>query len=249
MTATLALLRIELRLLGRDTTAWGTAIALPLLLGAVWFADLPPMGDGVGTAIVFQVVGLLVMTLHTVGTMSLVNRREQLVLKRWRSSEASTTGVLIGTIGVPAGLVVVQAAVLSVITMLAHGQAPASSTMLLVGVLSGVVTIGAVTFVVASFTRSSDHALITTFPVVALLMGGAVWAMMRPFDPLDWPVLAIPGGASVQLLRLGWDGPTQAGAGAAAWLGDAAASLGATALISLVATAAAVRVFRWEPRA
>ena len=82
MATTLARLRTELTLLGRDTTALTTAVALPLLLGGWWVLESPPLGDWLGAAIVFQVVGLLVMTMHTVGTMSLVNRRDQLVLKR-----------------------------------------------------------------------------------------------------------------------------------------------------------------------
>jgi ABC-2 type transport system permease protein len=246
MNSALALMQTELTLLRRDTTAWATAIALPLLLGASWVINEPAIGEGLGAVVAFQVVGLLIFTLHTVGTMSLASRREQLVLKRWRSSQASATGVLLGTIGVPAGLVVAQAAVLTAITAVVYDQMPASVTMLGIGVLSGVVSVGAITFVVAAFTRSAEHAMITTFPVIALLMGATVWTLMRPFDALDWAVLAVPGGGAIQLLRLGWEGP--AGTGIAAWLGEAAPSLAVTVVLTGLATAAALRWFRWEPR-
>jgi ABC-2 type transport system permease protein len=246
MSSTLALMQTELTLLRRDTTAWGTAIALPLFLGAMWVLNAPPIGEGLGAIVVLQVVGLLIFTLHTVGTMSLASRREQLVLKRWRSSQASPTGVLLGSIGVPAGLVVVQTAVLTAITIVLYDQMPVSVTMLSIGVLAGVISVGAITFVVAAFTRSAEHAMITTFPVIALLMGGTVWALSRPLEAVDWVVLAIPGGGAIQLLRLGWEGPT--GSGIASWLGEAAPSLTATAVLTGLATAAAVRWFRWEPR-
>ena len=246
MNTTLALMQSELTLLRRDTTAWGTAIALPLLLGATWVINEPAIGEGLGAVVVFQVVGLLIFALHTVGTMSLASRREQLVLKRWRSSQASATSVLMGTIGVPAGLVIPQAIVLTAITAVVYDQLPASVVMLSVGVLAGMISVGAITFAVAAFTRSAEHAMITTFPVIAVLMGVTVWALTRPLDTLDWPVLAIPGGGAVQLLRLGWEGPT--GGGLAAWLGAATPSLGATAALTVLATAAAVRWFRWEPR-
>ena len=246
MNSTLALMQTELTLLRRDTTAWATAIALPLLLGAYWVSNEPAIGEGLGAVVVFQVIGLLIFTLHTVGTMSLASRREQLVLKRWRSSQASATSVLLGTIGVPAGLVVAQAAVLTAITVVVYEQMPASVTMLSIGVLSGVVSVGAITFVVAAFTRSAEHAMITTFPVIALLMGATVWALMRPYEAFDRAVLAIPGGGAIQLLRLGWEGP--AGTGFAAWLGETAPSLAMTAVWTGIATAAALRWFRWEPR-
>jgi ABC-2 type transport system permease protein len=248
MSTTAALMRTELTLLRRDTTAWGTAVALPLLLGAAWVVNEPVIGDGLGAVVVLQVVGLLIFTLHTVGTMSLASRREQLVLKRWRSSQASATSVLIGTIGVPAGLVVAQAAALTAITALVYGQTPASVTMLGVGVLAGVVSVGAVTFVVAAFTRSAEHAMITTFPVIAVLMGATVWTLMRPLDAFDWPALAVPGSGAIQLLRLGWEGPSPAGDSFATWVTQAAPSLGATAVLTLLATATALRWFRWEPR-
>lgn len=246
MSTTLTLLRTELTLLRRDTTAWVTATVFPLLIGATWVINEPALGDGLGTVIVFQVVGLLIFSLHSVGTMALASRREQLVLKRWRSSEASATSVLVGTVGVPAGLVVLQAVLLTAITVAVYGQAPASVTMLSIGVLAGVVSIGAITFVVAAFTRSSEHAMVTTFPVIAVLMGAAVWAMLRPFDPTDWAVLALPGGGVIQLLRLSWSGPT--GSGIGAWLAAAAPSLLATAVVTALATAGALRWFRWEPR-
>lgn len=246
MSATLTLLRTELTLLRRDTTALATATVFPLLIGASWLLNEPELGEGLGTVIVFQVMGLLIFSLHTVGTMALASRREQLVLKRWRSSQASSTSVLAGTVGIPAALVVLQAVVLTAITASVYGQAPASIAMLGVGVLAGVVSVGAITFVVAAFTRSSEHAMVTTFPVVALLMGAAVWAMFRPFDPMDWAVLALPGGGVIQLLRLGWSGPE--GTGIAAWFVEAAPSLLSTALVTVVATAGAVRWFRWEPR-
>lgn len=247
MTTTIALLRAELTLLRRDTTAWATAIALPFALGAWWIVSDPPFADGVGAIVALQVATLLIFSLHTVGTMALASRREQLILKRWRSSQASSLSVLVGTIGVPAGLVVIQAVVLSALTMVATDTMPASVTMLLVGAVSGVSIIGALTFVAAAFTRSSEHAMITTFPLILVVMAGTVWALMRPYDAFDLPLLAVPGGAMTQLLRLGWDGPSD-GAGMVAWLSQATPSLVATAALTAVATVAARRWFRWEPR-
>jgi hypothetical protein len=89
--------------------------------------------------------------------------------------------------------------------------------------------------------------MITTFPAVLCLVIAVFWTLGRPFQAVDVPVLAIPGGATVQLLRLGWDGLPDAG-GAGAWFAAAAPSLGATVVLAVVLAVTAVRRFRWEPR-
>lgn len=247
MSPTLALMRTELTLLRRDSTAWTTAIALPFLLGGLWAISDPPVGNGVAATVSLQVVGLLIFTLHTVGTMALAARREQLVLKRWRSSQARPATVLAGTIGVPAGLAIGQAGVLIAITAFLSGQRPASITMLAVALLAGVATVGAATFVVAAFTRSPEHAMLTTFPAVVLLLVAMFTTLARPFDPLDLPVLGLPGAAIIQLLRLAWQGPADP-SGVTAWLTAAAPSITATIVFTAAATIAAVRWFQWDPR-
>lgn len=247
MSLSLTLMRTELRLLLRNTTAWTTAIAIPIVLGALWAVGEPPLGESWGGIVVLQVMMLLSFTLHTVGAMTLASRREQLVLKRWRASQASPTAVLTGSVGMLAGLVVAQTVALTWMTIAVSDQRPQSVAMLGLGVLAGVVTVGALTFVVAAFTRSAEHAMITTFPVIMALLGAAGWGLTRPLEAWDAAVLAIPGGSAVQLLRLGWEGPP-VGQHLGAWLAAAGPSLGVTLLVAGVATAAAVRWFRWDPR-
>lgn len=245
MTATLALLRTELTLLRRDTTAWSTAVALPFVVGLLWAVNDPPVGDGVGAIIVLQAAMLLIFTLHTVGVMALAARRDQQVLSRWRSSQLRPADVLLGTIGVPAALVVVQAVVLTAITAGLAGQWPANVPALLLGLVSGVAVVGAATFVVAAFTRAPEHAMITTFPGFVVLFVAILWTLGRPLDPFDLQVLAVPGGATMQLLRLGWEGTS---GGVLGWLAEVAPSLVASVAYAALGTAAAVRWFRWQPR-
>ncbi len=248
MSTTFALLKTEYTLLNRDTTAWTTAIALPFVMGAYWAISSPPFAEGIGAIVALQLTTLLVFTLHTVGTMTLASRREQLVLKRWRSSQASRFSILVGTLGLPIGLVLAQIAVLTGFTIWTFDETPASFVMLGVAAVAGAAVVAALTFVTAAFTRSSEHAMITTFPVILVLMGSTVWALMRPFDAWDWPVLVLPGGAASRLLQLGWDGPTGGETGVMAWVSQAAPSVGATVVLTALATVAAVRWFRWEPR-
>lgn len=249
MTATLTLFVAELRMLGRDATAWTTAIVLPLLLGGLWSISSPPIGDGWSAVIALQLVLLLMFTLHTVGTMTLASRRQQLVLKRWRSSQASPTAILAGTIAVPSVLVVVQSVLLTVVTMTVAVESPrpASWPLLAVAILTATATVGALTFVAAAFTRSSEHAMITTFPLMVVLMGGTAWALLAdPTSVLGNAAMLVPGVASTELVVLAWDG---VGEGGAMELLRAARQpvLASIGLVGL-ATWAAVRTFRFAPR-
>lgn len=247
MRTTLALVDMEFRLLIRDTTAWGTAIALPLFLGGIWVVNERPFGDGWSAIVVLQVLMLLLFTLHTVGTMVLASRREQLVLKRWRGSEASDASIVVGSIGVPVLLVLAQTLVLTGITVAVSGRGPDNVPVVVAAVLIATITVAALTLVVAAFTRSAEHAMITTFPVFIALGVGGYLGLARPVGDLAWGLMAIPGAAAVQLIRLGWDG-TQVLAEGATLLSAAGPLLAMSAVVTVAAAVLALRTFRWEPR-
>jgi ABC-2 type transport system permease protein len=243
MTGTLTLFRTELTLLSRDTTAWGTAIAVPLLLGGAWIVSAPPFGDGWGAVIATQLVVLLAFTLHTVGVMALAGRRQELVLQRWHTTQASTMGILLGTMSVPVVLTLGQAALLTAITMAVAGASPASWPLLVVAVVTATATVTGLTFVAAAFTRSPEHAMITTAPVLIVLIGGSAWALLG--DPIgSYGTLAalVPGVAATELTLAAWDGWT-----GPVWSTFRDAFIGAAALVALSVDGAR-RVFRFEPR-
>lgn len=246
MTATMTLMTNEFRMLGRNTTAWSTAIALPVLLAGFMALGEPSLGDGIGALMALQVLVMLVFTLHTVGTMTLAARRQHLVLKRWRSSQASDVAILLGTIAPVVVMTVLQIALLTLFTAVIHDAAPAVPVLLVAGVGSACALVAALTFVVAGFTRGPEHAMITTVPVSAALLAGALPVLSRPLDQLPAAVLAIPGAAPTQLILLGWQGTESQGA--AGTMVQALPGLAAGAVLTAVAVAMAARFFRWEPR-
>lgn len=236
----LALLRTEVHLLLRDSTAFVTAVALPLVVGGMWIVGDPPIGDGVGALAVIQLMVMLAFTLHSVGVMVLASRREAGVLRRWRVSGASDAAILGGTLGVPTGLAIVQAWVLTALTAWLWGVAPGRVDLVVLGTLLGATVLLGWTVVAAAFTRSAEHSMITTFPVIMLLIFGTTFALTQPLTATDWSVLAIPVGPAIQLLRMGWES-------GAATAGGVAIAVAAGAVHTLVAAAAAWVYFRWSP--
>jgi ABC-2 type transport system permease protein len=237
----LSLLRAELTLLRRDSTAFTTAVALPLVIGGLWALNDPPIGEGVGALAVIQLMLMLAFTLHTVGVMILATRRESGVLRRWRVSGASDTAILGGMLGVPTGLAAIQALGLTAGTVWLWDALPGRVDLVLLGTASGVLVLLGWTVLAAAFTRSAEHAMITTFPVILLLIVSTTFALTRPLTSLDLAVLALPAGPATQLLRMGWE--TQA-----ATASGILAALGASLIHALIAVAAARATFRWLPR-
>lgn len=236
----LALLSSELHLLRRDSTAFVTAVALPLVIGGMWIVGDPPIGDGVGALTVIQLMVMLAFTLHSVGVMVLASRREAGVLRRWRVSGASDAAILGGTLGVPAGLAILQAWGLTAVTAVLWGVTPGRIDLVVLGTLLGTAVLIGWTVVAAAFTRSAEHSMITTFPVVMLLIFGTTFALTRPLEAFDAAVLAIPVGPAIQLLRAGWE--TGAATGS-----TVAVAVAAGAVHTLISAAAAWVYFRWSP--
>jgi ABC-2 type transport system permease protein len=236
----------ELRMLARDSVAWSTAIALPLVLGIAWLISAPPFGDGWSAVVALQVMGLQVFTLHTVGTMTLATRRQQRVLKRWRGSGASDVAILTGTLGVPVALVLTQSGALLAATWGLTTVPPAAPGLVAVAVAAATATVAGFTFVAAAFTRSSEHATVTSFPLIVLVLFGTYRGLAVAPDQAAWAELLVPGHAATQLLQLGWDGTAavvDGGLAAAVW-----PHLLASVVLVGVAVTLAVRTFRWDPR-
>src|SRR5690606_3879112 len=172
----------------------------------------------------------------------LTSRREQLYLKRLRSSPASTTEIVAGLTAPLVGLLLAQVAVAFVATAVATGEAPARPALLVLAAGTGCLTCIGLAFFTAAFTRTSEAAQFTTFPGFLALVGGAIWVHMTPAGEVAAPMLAVPGAAVAQLNRYGWDAGLPAGPDAV--LPPLIAAVAVAALAAYLAT----RTFRWQPR-
>jgi ABC-2 type transport system permease protein len=213
--AWLTLTAAELRLLLRNRIALVVATVSPLALGGFFLLTSGEGGnlDSTGDLAAMQLVMLLGFAVYVTPTMTLAARREQLYLKRLRSSPASAAGIVTGLMAPLMLLAVVQAVLLFTATGAVWEQAPGRPAVLVLALLVGCASCVGLAFLTAAFTRTSEAAQLTTLPGFFALVGGLVWVVATPPERVDVWQLAVPGAAVAQLARYGWDTPLPAGTG------------------------------------
>lgn len=246
MTSALALARAELIMLARNRTAAVTALLLPLG-GGLWIVtDTPatsPLGS-VASIAVLQLLTVVGFTVISTATTTLVARRQQRVLERWRTSAASTSTIVAGTLAPATALVIVQTGILFGATGFATGSSPDQPLLLVVAILLGALLGGAVAFVTAAATRSVEAASVTMLPALIPLIGGGIWVTVAGPGEVTWLMRATGGGALAELVLIGWAGPVGRSAAVIAAAPSVLTLLALAAAASLVAT----RTFRWQTR-
>ncbi|MER7762903.1 ABC transporter permease [Streptomyces sp. NPDC097619] len=244
-----ALGRAELTLLGRNKNNLFIALLMPVMMvfilrssvSGIGLDDLPS-GPAAAT-----LVGGTGMVLMLVVYMALVSaytaRREELVLKRLRTGEATDLEILTGSSLPPVVIALLQVLVLSVGGAVALDTgAPERPLLLLAGVLTAVVLLVPAAALTTAITRNVESAGITTLPFFLLSAVGS--GMMLPTEVLPDPVADVcaflPMSGAMELIRSGWTGT-----GGAYELAGAALNALAWIVISVFAC---TRWFRWEPR-
>ncbi|OEU95959.1 ABC transporter permease [Streptomyces oceani] len=245
-----ALGRAEFTLLVRNRSAMFTALLVPpgLVLGARQMFDGMPMvreaGLSIGEMLMATGFGLvLTMAIYTTLVASYVTRREELVLKRLRTGEASDTQILAST-ALPVtvlGLAQVVLLLVAGVTLMDVGV-PERPDLLLVGVLSGMLLTALLAAVTTIITRTVESAQITVMPVMMVTM--VTSGMVTPLDALPGAVAEVcrflPLTPAVQLVQGGLLGGMDAL--------EVLRALGVTLAWTALAVFAVRRWFRWEPR-
>lgn len=251
-----ALVRGEWLLWRRNKLALFNSFVMPL----VPFLLLVPMringkltAEQTGLFLSISVAMLLLFVVYYNLLSAYVTRRDELVLKRWRTGECSDVEILSG-IAVPALLLsLVLTVAMSLVAVVGLGQAPPRALLLLLlAVLGGAVLFGLFALVTTVFTRNAEAAQITSLPLVVVSMAGAGFYPVDAFP--QWVQTAMrftPLAPSTELTRLGWDGRGHDGVVLATpelythALVPVAVLLGWLLLTGWVARG----YFRWEPRA
>ncbi|MFC5719542.1 ABC transporter permease [Streptomyces gamaensis] len=245
----LALGKAELLLLRRSKTALYMGLLMPALMvfamhRATGELDVEKTGmsllevsitGGFGYILIFAVYQNLVT--------AYVARREELVLKRLRTGEASDTEILAGT-ALPAVTVAVAQCLLLVVGGMAllRLRAVERPELLVAGLLLGLVLCVALAAATSAWAKSVEGAQFVTTPLFLLsLLGSGLFIPLEIFpDPVAQACRLLPLTPAVQLMRGGWLGGASAG--------DVVQYL-VTALVWVALAVFAVRRwFRWEPR-
>lgn len=251
----LGLAAAELALLRRNRMQLGTAIVLPLALP---FLFLPLSRSGASGEALAGVLGMmfvivLLFVVYYNLLSSYVARRQDLVLKRLRTGEASDATVLAATAAPALLLAAVMITLMTALSIpLLDLPLPANPLALVLGLGLGAMMLVPLALVTANITRTVESAQITSLPAMIVLMIGAGGILPAELLP-DWAarlLTVLPSAPITALVKLGWlgiDADGAAVAGADAWAlaaGQVGILLGWTLLGALLVR----EHFRWEPR-
>lgn len=237
----LAIAQSELIQIFRNRLVLVTMIIVPLAGSALYMYlndQAPGLFDlgAVASILMFLVV---VMALYTTAVTTLASRRQNLFLKRLRSTAVDDVRILTGLLLPVTAVTVVQVSVvLTVLSVLA--DAPAEPLLLVAAVLATMVMMLGFALATAGVTNSPEHAQVTTLPILIGVLAVAGWVGFTGTEELTLPKRLLPGGAASELVVNAWNGGVP--------LADSLLLLAPTLAWVVVAVALASRVFRWEPR-
>ncbi|MFD0148792.1 ABC transporter permease [Streptomyces sp. NPDC055721] len=241
--------RAELTLLGRNKNNLFIALLMPLMMIFVMRSSLGQMSSGelpgglAGTTVIGGTGLVLVLVVYMGLVSALVARREELVLKRLRTGEATDLEILGGAALPSAAIALLQCAVLAVGGVLVLDvPAPRRPDLLVLGLLAAILLLAGLAAATTAITRNVESAGLTTLPFFLISAMGS--GLMVPLDVLPDPAANIarllPFSGVMEFVRAGW-----LGAGDTEDLMTAAL----TTLVWGALTVFAVRTwFRWEPR-
>jgi ABC-2 type transport system permease protein len=252
-----ALARAEGVLLLRSRISLLTALALPVaLVYSLKASGVLGAGGSRGAAPALltglTVFALLLPVYYNLVT-ALVARREELVLKRLRTGEATDTEILAGTAAPAITIAWAQVAVAAIAAVALFGMdAPANIVLLLAALVLGTAVFALLAVVSTAVTRTVELAQVTTLPVflLPLVFSGLLFPLSALREPLRSLAQALPLTPVVELMRLGLTGTAAGGhhLGLAASFSAAAGPLLVLAAWIAAGAWAARRWFRWEPR-
>ena len=235
----LALSGANVRLLARNRLTLTYAFLMPLLpLG------LALAGSGEPTdATVVQTVGACLLTALLFSAFysvlsATVTRRDELVLKRFRTGEA-TDAEIVGAMLLPGiGIVLGVAVLVAAVSPLVDLPFPENPALVLLATLVAAFCFAVLGLWTAAWTATAESAQLTCLPVFALGFAGPFAAVMP--DPLAQVLELTPGAAVFEIVESTW-----AGVEGALILQP----LVVLVVWGLAAVELARRTMRWEPRA
>ena len=237
----LAIARSEIIQIFRNRLVLVTGLVIPVALSGYFvyqherFSELGSLGF-VAAIVTFTVMAL---GLYTTAVTTLASRRQNLFLKRLRSTATGDAGILIGLV-LPVAVIALAQAVSILVALALVTTAPAQIPLLGAAILATTAMMVALALATAGLTASPEQAQVTTLPVSLYLVAVASWVGITGTDDLARLKRLLPGGSTTELVVNAWNGGVP--------LVDSLPLLATTMGWVVVAVALASRLFRWEPR-
>ncbi|MET7834660.1 ABC transporter permease [Micromonospora sediminicola] len=231
----------ELIQIFRNRLVLVTSLIIPFAVSALFvrqhelFAGIGSLGY-IAAIVMFTVAAF---GLYATAVTTLASRRQNLFLKRLRSTAVADSTILAGLLLPPATIAAAQAAaILTALAVVAGG--PANIPLLVLAVLATLAMMIGLALATAGLTNSPEHAQVTTLPVTLGVIAVATWVGITGTENLAWLKRLLPGGAATELARNAWNGGVA--------VTDSLPLLAPTVGWVVAAVALATRLFRWEPR-
>ncbi|MGK4594761.1 ABC transporter permease [Amycolatopsis sp. w19] len=237
----LSIARSELIQIFRNRSVLITSFVMPLAISAFFvyqhevFAEIGSLGY-IAAIVMFTVCAF---GLYTSAVTTLASRRQNLFLKRLRSTAAGDASILAGLVLPVTVISLVQVAVIMTVLGVVT-DTPANVGLLVVAVLASVAMMIGLGLATAGLTNSPEHAQVTTLPVSLGVIAVASWVGISGTDDLTLLKRLLPGGSATELAVNAWNGGVA--------LTDSLLLLAPTLAWVVVAVVLAARLFRWEPR-
>lgn len=218
-----------------------TSLVMPVAASAFFIArreDFEELG-GLGYIGAVLVATIGAFSLYATTVTTLASRRQNLFLKRLRSTAASDPAILAGLVLAVSAIALVQVGVLLGVFAAVSGR-PADTLLLVVAIVAAFAMLLALGLATAGVTRSPEHAQITTLPISIGTIALASWIGITGTESLALLKRLLPGGAATELVVDAWDGGVSRA--------ESLLLLIPTVGWVVVAITLAVRMFRWEPR-
>ena len=232
-----AIARSEMTQLVRNRLVAASSLFIPLAFSAVLIFNRENFGGTPVTAALILVT-VTAMGTYITATTTLASRRQNLFLKRLRSTSAKDASILSGLV-LPIALVnLVQAGVIVAILSVV-GTPPVGVVAVVAAVVVLELMFVGAAIATAGLTNSPDHAQVTTLPLFVVALGASMWVGLTGTEELAGGKRLLPGGAVTELIIEGWSGMA---------LHEAVSLLLPSLAFVVAAFAMAKSTFRWEPR-
>ncbi|WP_250032740.1 ABC transporter permease [Paractinoplanes maris] len=231
----------ELAQIFRNRAVLISNLIMPLAVAAFFiysrdtFTEIGSLGY-IAAVLVFTVGAF---SLYTTAVTTLSARRQDLFLKRLRSTAAGDAAILSGLTLPVALTALVQVVVILGVFAGVSGR-PADVALLVVAILATFAMMLALALATAGLTGSPEQAQVTTLPISLVTIAVTSWVGITGTESLTLLKRLLPGGSATELIVNTWNGGVP--------LSDSLPLLGPTFGWVVVAVVLALRLFRWEPR-